>query len=122
MESAQLAVMTGASSGVGLELARLFAGDGGRVEDVHEDLRDDGAVQLIYDVASGGGSDIRADLDIVDVNVRSTVHLAKLFLRDMAHANAGRAVSTSSTVAGMPAWYQTRYNASKAFTKFFSEH
>src|ERR1700710_2941332 len=70
MGSAQLAVVTGASSGIGLELARLFASDGydlvvvadepaiedtakeladagGQVESVQVDLRDAGAVQHV---------------------------------------------------------------------------
>jgi uncharacterized protein len=65
--------------------------------------------------------DLRADLDIVDVNVRSTVHLARLVLRDMAKHNDGRALFTSSVVATMPGSYQTMYNASKAFIQSFAE-
>jgi short-subunit dehydrogenase len=165
MGSAQLAVVTGASSGIGLELARLFAADGydlvvvadeaeiddaarqladagGHVEPVRVDLRDDGAVQHVYDVVSAGGArvpaaiafnagisragrfidgELQADLDVVDVNVRSTVHLAKLVLRDMAKRNHGRALFTSSVVAMMPGSYQTMYNASKAFIQSFAE-
>jgi uncharacterized protein len=165
MGSAPLAVVTGASSGIGLELARLFAADGYdlvvvadeaaihdvareladagvNVDPVGVDLRDDGAVQHVYDVVSDGGArvpaaiafnvgigragrfvdgDLQADLDIVDVNVRSTVHLAKLVLRDMAEHDDGRALFTSSIVARMPGSYQTMYNASKAFIQSFAE-
>jgi short-subunit dehydrogenase len=165
MESAQLAVVTGAASGIRLELARLFAADGydlvavadeaaihdvareladagGHVEPVRVDLRDDGAVQRLYNIVSDGGArvpaviafnvgvgragrfidgDLQADLDIVDVNVRSTVHLAKLVLRDMAEHDQGRALFTSSIVAMMPGSYQTMYNASKAFLQSFAE-
>jgi short-subunit dehydrogenase len=165
MESAQLAVVTGASSGIGLELARLFAADGydlvvvadepaiedtakeladagGQVEPVQVDLRDAGAVQHVYDVVRDGGArvpaaialnagigragrfvdgDLQADLDIVDVNVRSTVHLAKLVLSDMAKHDNGRALFTSSIVAMMPGSYQTMYNASKSFIQSFAE-
>jgi short-subunit dehydrogenase len=165
MESAQLAVVTGASSGIGLELARLFAADGynlvvvadepaiedtakeladagGQVESVQVDLRDAGAVQHVYDVVRDGGArvpaaialnagigragrfvdgDLQADLDIVDVNVRSTVHLAKLVLSDMAKHDSGRVLFTSSIVAMIPGSYQTMYNASKSFIQSFAE-
>jgi short-subunit dehydrogenase len=164
MASGQLAVVTGASSGIGRELARLFAADGYdlvivanepqiddtarelavggiRVEPVQADLRDDTAVKRVYDVVSDGGrvpaavafnagigragrfvdGDLKEDLDIVDVNVRSTVHLAKLVLRDMASQDAGRALFTSSIVAMMPGSHQTMYNASKAFIQSFAE-
>jgi short-subunit dehydrogenase len=104
-------------------------------------LRDDSAVTRIHDVVSDGGrvpaavafnagigragpfidGEIQEDLDIVDVNVRSTVHLAKLVLRDMRNRGAGRALFTSSVVAMMPGSHQTMYNASKAFIQSFAE-
>ena len=164
MASGQLAVVTGASSGIGRELARLFAADGYdlvvvanepqiddtarelavggiRVEPVQADLRDDTAVKRVYDVVSDGGrvpaavafnaamgragrfvdGELSEDLAIVDVNVRSTVHLAKLVLRDMVDSGAGRALFTSSIVAMMPGSHQTMYNASKAFIQSFAE-
>ncbi|WIM90086.1 SDR family NAD(P)-dependent oxidoreductase [Candidatus Mycobacterium wuenschmannii] len=161
----QLAVVTGASSGIGLELARLFAADnydlvivaeddaihsaaaeladgGITIEAVQQDMRDDGAVERVYDVVSQGGTRAPAamafnvgigrtgrfidgsaqrDLDIIDVNVRSTVHLAKLVLRDMAWRNQGQALFTSSVVAMMPGSHQTMYNASKSFIQSFAE-
>src|ERR1700712_429414 len=164
MASGQLAVVTGASSGIGRELARLFAADGYdlvvvanepqiddtarelavrgiRVEPVQADLRDDTAVKRVYDVVSDGGrvpaavaatagmgragrfgdGELSEALAIVDVNVRSTVHLAKLVLRDMVDSGAGRALFTSSIVAMMPGSHQTMYNASKAFIQSFAE-
>jgi short-subunit dehydrogenase len=159
-----LAVVTGASSGIGLELARLFAADGYdlvvianepqivdvaaelagtgvHVEPVRGDLPGEEDVERLYATISDGGrvpdaiafnagtgragkfvdASLRHDLDIVDVNVRSTVHLAKLVLRDIANHNAGRALFTSSIVAMMPGSYQTMYNASKAFIQSFAE-
>ena len=160
----KLAVVTGASSGIGLELARLFAADGHdlvvasdetqiffaaeelgvggvHVEPLELDLRAVEDVEHLYDVISHGErvpdaavfnagiggagrfveDDVQRDLDIVDVNVRSTVQLAKLVLRDMVDRKRGRVLFTSSLVAMMPGSYQTMYNASKAFIQSFSK-
>lgn len=159
-----LAVVTGASSGIGLELAHLLAADGydlviaaddaalddaaadlarhgTEVRPVRVDLREPGSVWDVYDAAGAGGRAVDvaalnagtgragrfvddrldADLRIVDVNVRSTVALAKLLLRDMARRDAGRVLVTSSLVAMMPGSYQSMYNASKAFLQSFTE-
>jgi uncharacterized protein len=156
-----LALVTGASSGIGFELARLFAthghdlvvaadddaiydvpgrlGDtGARVQAVEVDLRERDAVDALYAgieaplaaaaLNAGSGragrfidADVRTDLDIVDLNVRSTVLLAKPILRDMADRGTGRVLFTSSLVAMMPGSYQSMYNASKSFVQSFSE-
>lgn len=164
MSNARLAVVTGASSGIGLELARLFAADGYdlvvvadepqigdaavelaaagvRVQPAQVDLRDTDAAQRIHRMIIDTGrvpdaialnagigragrfvdGDLQADLDIIDVNVRSTVALAKLLLRDMAERDSGTALFTSSIVATMPGSYQTMYNASKSFIQSFAE-
>jgi len=60
-------------------------------------------------------------LGIVDLNVRSTVQLAKLVLVDMARQGSGKVLFTSSIVAGMPGWNQSMYNASKSFVRSFAE-
>ena len=65
--------------------------------------------------------DLDDDLGIVDLNVRSTVHLAKLVLVDMARQGSGKVLFTSSIVAGMPGWNQSMYNASKSFVQSFAE-
>jgi len=159
-----LALVTGASSGIGFELAKLFAGGGydlvvaadeGSIEAcadklraagvgvraVRVDLRKPEDVDRLYRTATGDGRTLQAaalnvgsgrvgafidgdlddDLGIVDLNVRSTVHLAKLVLVDMARQGSGKVLFTSSIVAGMPGWNQSMYNASKSFVQSFAE-
>jgi short-subunit dehydrogenase len=61
------------------------------------------------------------DLRLVDLNVRSTVHLAKLVSRAMVAAGAGRILVTSSIAAVAPGPYHSTYAASKAFVHSFAE-
>ncbi|WIM93087.1 SDR family NAD(P)-dependent oxidoreductase [Actinoplanes oblitus] len=160
------AVVTGASSGIGYELARrlaehghdllIIAEDEG-IEDAAADLRRDGRNQVVAvraDLAERagveqawaaveatgrdidalalnagrgiggafvGGTDLAAELDIIDVNITSTVHLAKLALPGMVARGYGRVLITSSIASMMPGTYQAVYNASKSFTQSFAE-
>lgn len=159
-----LALVTGASSGIGFELAKLFADDGydlviaadgdaihacaeklrgggGEVRAVQADLRKADEVDRLYrsatengrrveaaafNVGTGGGGrfvdrGLEDDLNIIDLNVRGTTHLAKFVLQDMVSANSGKALFTSSLVATMPGSYQTVYNASKSFVQSLAE-
>lgn len=159
-----LALVTGASSGIGLELAKLFADDGydvvvaadddgihaaadklaaagSDIRAVQVDLRNPDDVERLYRAATegrrrldaaalnagtGGGGPfvergLEEDLNIVDLNVRSTTHLAKLVLRDMANRGKGKVLFTSSIASMMPGSLQTVYNASKSFIQSLSE-
>ncbi|MFC4020078.1 SDR family NAD(P)-dependent oxidoreductase [Micromonospora sp. GCM10011542] len=161
-----LAVVTGASSGIGYELAVQFAEhgfdlvvaaeddgitaaagklrrDGGpRVQPVRVDLaREQDVEELAAAVAATGrpvdalalnagrgaggafvgGTDLRDELEIVDLNVRSTVHLAKRLLPAMVERGAGRVLFTSSIASTMPGPFQAVYNASKSFVQSFAE-
>jgi len=162
--SRSLAVVTGASSGIGRELAKQFAandfdlivaaedaelasaavelrGLGAQVDAVQVDLatpagveelhrqivaagRPVDAVALNAGIGAGGAFATDTALDdelrIVDLNVRSTVHLAKLVVRDMAARGAGRVLFTSSIASAMPGTYQAVYNASKSFVQSFA--
>jgi short-subunit dehydrogenase len=159
-----LAVVTGASSGIGRELAKQFAengfdlivaaeddgihaaaeeleGLGARAEAVQVDLgRPEGvetlheriraaassvdAIALNAGIGMGGDfatqTDLAQELQIVDLNCRSTVHLAKLVVRDMVAAGSGRMLLTSSIASTMPGSFQAVYNASKSFVQSFA--
>jgi short-subunit dehydrogenase len=157
MTARPLALVTGASSGIGLELARRFAANGfslllaadeprilavasdlGDAEAVVTDLSSAAGVEALYAALRGRPVDVLAlnagivaagafatdgDLDrelaLVDLNVRSTVHLAKLVVGDMAARGRGRVLFSSSIAAGMPGPYQSTYNASKSFVQSF---
>lgn len=159
-----LALVTGASSGIGLELATLFAEDGydlvvaaeddgihaaadkltaigAHVRAVQVDLRKPEDVERLYDSATEGGrrldaaalnagvgqggpfveGDLEKDLSVIDLNVRSTAHLAKLVLRDMVARDAGKVLFTSSIASTMPGSLQAVYNASKSFIQSLAE-
>jgi uncharacterized protein len=159
-----LAVVTGASSGIGLELAKEFArhqfdlviaaedegiktvaeglrGMGVHVESVQVDLSTyDGveglvrrlralgkpvdAVAINAGIGVGGPfveNDLRRELAVIQLNVVSTVHLAKRVLADMMARGEGRILFTSSIAAEMPAPFQAVYGASKAFVQSFAE-
>ncbi|MFJ8651733.1 SDR family NAD(P)-dependent oxidoreductase [Streptomyces rochei] len=157
-----LALITGASSGIGYELARLFAEHGHdlvvnaedealehaarrlretgvEVRAVRADLRTAEGVDrlvaaltgLTVDVAAlnagvgrGGAfvdTDPRDDQSVIDLNVSSTVRLAKPLLRDMVARGVGRLMFTSSVAATMPGSFQSVYNASKSFVQSFAQ-
>lgn len=161
----QLAVVTGASSGIGFELARVFAEEGfdlivaaedeelnpaarelnqiGRgvdgirvdlsrpegVEELYEKVTADGrpidALCLNAGIGAGGDfareTDLAKELRLIDLNVRSTVHLCKLVVADMVARDEGRILFTSSVASTMPGAYQAVYNASKSFVQSFAE-
>jgi short-subunit dehydrogenase len=161
--SAGLALITGASSGIGLALARRFVESGFDVVVAAEDdellpaadsLRDFGrevtpvrvdlsrpagveelwsrvstmapldAVALNAGVGVGGtfaDTDLDRHLQLVDLNVRCTVHLAKLVVDQMVAQASGRILVTSSVAATTPGPYHATYAASKAFVHSFAE-
>ena len=65
--------------------------------------------------------DLADELSIIDLNIISTVRLAKLVLRDMVARDEGRVLVTSSIASTMPGSFQAVYNASKSFLQSFTE-
>ena len=63
--------------------------------------------------------DLDKQLNVVDLNCRSTVHLAHHVLRDMVARDEGRVLITSSIASTMPGSFQAVYNASKSFDQSF---
>jgi short-subunit dehydrogenase len=160
----QLAVVTGASHGIGFELAKVFSeegfdlllaargmelasaaeslrGTGIEVTEFQVDLAtEDGVTELYRGIVetgrpvaalalnagrgAGGAfateTELADELEIVDLNVRSTVHLLKLLLPDMVERDEGRILFTSSVAATIPGAFQAVYNASKSFVQSFA--
>ncbi|WP_141280196.1 SDR family NAD(P)-dependent oxidoreductase [Pseudonocardia hydrocarbonoxydans] len=160
-----LALVTGASSGIGLELAEqlvahgydllvnaednrlhraaaaLDAGSDARITPVRADLRSATGVSDLYDAVRADGRPLQAaalnagvgrggafldididhEIEIIEVNISSTVRLAKLVLTDMVARDEGRLLVTSSIASTMPGTYQAVYNASKSFLQSFTE-
>jgi uncharacterized protein len=160
-----LAVVTGASNGIGYELAKQFAQNGfdllvtatgpsindaaqefeklgAQVETVQADLATYDGVEELYSkiqatgrpveaiainagVGVGGEfsheTDLKAELNLIQLNVVSAVHLAKRVVKDMVDRNKGRVLFTSSIAALMPGPFEAVYAASKAFIHSFAE-
>jgi short-subunit dehydrogenase len=158
------AVVTGASSGIGFELAKVFAENGydllitaedveievahrelnqiaASVECAREDLSTEEGVLRLYErikanarpvdaialnagIGAGGDfareTDLRKELRLIDLNVRSTVQLCKLVAQDMVARDEGRILFTSSIASTMPGSFQAVYNASKSFVQSFA--
>ena len=134
------AVVTGGTSGIGQALAEEFARNGFEVlvaaadgGDIQVDLTQPDGVEALYSHLAGRTVDVLAlnagitarsddlerELALVDLNVRSTLHLARLVTADMAARGHGRVLLTASIVDVMPGPYQAAYNASKAFVASF---
>ena len=160
----KLAVVTGASSGIGYNLAKVFAEngfdlvieaeDGGvsraaadfkslgcKVTPVQADLatfngckqfwqavealdRKVDAVAINAGVGVGGlfvDTDLEKEINLVRVNVESTIHIAKYAVRKLVAQRDGKILITSSIAGEMIAPKEAVYAASKAFDLSFGK-
>jgi len=68
-----------------------------------------------------GQTALEDELNLINVNVVSTVHLAKRVVPDMVARGQGRVLFTSSIAALMPGAFEAVYAASKSFVQSFAE-
>ena len=160
----KLAVVTGATSGIGYNLAKVFAENGYdlvlgaegagihkaaadftalgvQVTPLQADLatfegceifwkgvqaldRKVDAVAINAGVGVGGlfvDTDLQKEINIVRLNVESTVHIAKYAVRKLVAQRDGKILITSSIVGEMVAPKEAVYAASKAFDLSFAK-
>ncbi|MFN8392797.1 MAG: SDR family NAD(P)-dependent oxidoreductase [Bdellovibrionota bacterium] len=161
-----LAVVTGASSGIGRELAKelarrgydlfLCAGSSSLIRvssevtelgaavvgSINSDLSNSDGVEnvaqeierigrpvevLAINAGVGVGGDFATEtslddeLNVIFVNVVSSVHLSKLLLEDMVAQGSGYVLFTGSIAGLMPTPLEAVYGATKAFINSFAE-
>jgi short-subunit dehydrogenase len=121
------------------DAARELEATGATVEAVQADLATPAGVEDLYariagrpvaaaalnaGIGAGGAfatdTELEDELRLIDLNVRSTVHLAKLLVRDMVARDDGRILFVSSIASTMPGSFQAVYNASKSFVQSFA--
>ena len=160
----KLAVITGASSGIGYNLAKVFAENGydliigaenNGIQNAASDLQAhgvtvtpvqadlatyDGCKQFWHEVESTGRkldavainagigvgglfaeTDLDKEIQLVRLNVESTVHIAKYAVQKMLKQGEGKILITSSIAAEMVAPKEAVYAASKAFDLSFAK-
>lgn len=162
----QTVLVTGASTGIGVDLAECFARDGyklilaarteatlrevaerlsktydvtavpiavdlgviGAGTQLAEQIKNKGlSVDVLVNNAGYGsagafsGSDIEAELGMIDLNVRALVELTHIYWPSMIASKTGGVLNVASTAAFQPGPLMATYYASKAFVLSFSE-
>lgn len=159
-------LITGASGGIGMELARAFARRGFRLvlvarsqdklealagelkkdfgvpcvvlakdlllhtapEEINEQLKADSIeIDILVNNAGFGTygefmeTDLRAELEMIQLNISALTHLTKLFGRKMQMRGRGKIMNVASTAAFQPGPTMAVYYATKAYVLSFSE-
>lgn len=159
-------IITGATTGIGYELAKLFAIDkfdlviiarneiklrqtaaelqkdykvnvkiiskdlsdqNSAVEIYNEIIKENINVDILVNNAGFGAhgafadSDLKNDVDMLNLNITSLVILNRLFLEEMKKKNSGKILNVASTAAFQPGPFMAVYYATKAFVLSFSE-
>jgi short-subunit dehydrogenase len=137
-ENKNYALITGATEGIGYELAKLFASDGYNLVIVarHSDeLKNKAAefsnqgvkvIAIAKDLfkkeeAFALCAEVERELEIVDLNIVSTIILTKHFAKEMIARNYGKILNLASIASKTPGPWQSVYHATKAFVYSFSE-
>ncbi len=166
MSNNKTAVITGGNSGIGFELAKLFAKDecdlvlvarnqkklegcageinkqfGVKVKIIVKDLSSPSAPEEIFSelqkesihvdfLVNNAGfnvygpfseTNLKKELQLLQVNIVSLTHLTKLFLPDMLKHGFGKILNVGSIGSFMPVPLNTVYCASKGYVLLFSE-
>ncbi len=165
-KKAQCVLVTGATTGIGYELGKLFAENGYNLvivargeEALHniaanfsknygvkviplaKDLFHRNSAFELYNLIKARGiqvdilvnnagqgqygefvdTDINREIDIIQLNIISTVILTKFFLKDMVERKSGKILNVASIAAKLPGPLQSVYHATKAFVHSFTE-
>ncbi len=143
----KFAIITGASTGIGFELATLAAKDGydilvvadeplidaaaqdfrqfgTDVQSIQADLSTIDGVDQLLAAANGRRIDLVCanagrGLKVVDTNVIGTAYLLQKVLRDMVARNEGKVLVTGSIAGYIPGAFQAVYNGTKSFVDSF---